>query len=144
MEALTNSVKIRTLRIEDYDSITKLWQNTEGVKLTEVDSKANIQVFLESNPELSVVAEKDGEIVGAVLSGHDGRRGFLHHLAVRQDLRGKGIGSELVKVCLERLKAVGIDKCHIFVVKDNEEGMRFWNKIGWETRTDIQAMSQRT
>ena len=98
--------------------------------------------FLARNPGLSFVAEEEGRIVGAVLCGNDGRRGFLHHLAVEKDRRRSGIGRDLVERCLSALAAAGFRKCHLFVLADNIEGQRFWRKIGWEERTTLKVMSR--
>jgi N-acetylglutamate synthase len=144
MVVLMNRVEIRTLDIEDYDLVINLWKTTEGVGLSDADSKDNINMFLQRNPGLSLVAEYGGELVGAILCGHDGRRGYLHHLAVRQDQKLKGIGSELVKKSLKQLRAIGIKKCHIFVFQDNVQGIKFWTKQGWETRQDLHIMSAHT
>ncbi|CDX01440.1 Acetyltransferase, GNAT [Desulfitobacterium hafniense] len=135
---------IRALVIEDYDAVIELWQSTEGIGLSEADSWENIRRFLARNPCLSSVAEKDGEILGAVLCGHDSRRGYLHHLAVRSDRRLQGIGKRLVDISLENLKAEGIDKCHIFVFRENEKGVAFWAQNEWKARLDLTIMSKRT
>ncbi|SHN83082.1 GNAT family N-acetyltransferase [Desulfitobacterium chlororespirans] len=135
---------IRALLIEDYDAVIELWQNTEGIGLSEADSRENIRRFLARNPYLSSVAEKDGEILGAVLCGHDSRRGYLHHLAVRSDQRLQGIGKRLVNISLQNLKAEGIDKCHIFVFRDNGKGIAFWAQNDWEARLDLTIMSRYT
>jgi len=139
-----NQVEVRTLDIEDYDLVINLWKSTEGIGLSDADSKDNIKGFLQRNPGLSLVAIKGCELVGAILCGHDGRRGYLHHLAVRKDLRLNGLGKELVKNCLQRLKEAGIDKCHIFVFRENEQGIGFWTKNGWQTRLDLHIMSRHT
>lgn len=144
MGVLINQVEIRTLDIEDYDSVINLWKTTEGIGLSDADSKDNINKFLQRNPGLSLVAHKGGELVGAILCGHDGRRGYLHHLAVKQDQRLKGLGSELVGNCLQRLKVAGIEKCHIFVFRDNVQGIGFWTKLGWQTRSYLNIMSKNT
>lgn len=137
-------LEIRPLVIEDYETVMDLWKNTEGIGLSDADSEENIKSFLERNPGLSSVAMLGGEIVGAVLSGQDGRRGYLYHLAVRKDKRLHGIGKELVNICLQKLQTVGIDKCHIFVFRENEDGISFWTKKGWQTRLDLTIMSRYT
>jgi putative acetyltransferase len=91
---------------------------------------------------MSFVAKENGVIVGAALCGHDGRRGYLHHLAVAPSHRKKGIGRKLAKRCIESLGAVGIEKCHLFVYYENKEGKAFWEKMGWTLRTDIQVVSK--
>jgi N-acetylglutamate synthase len=136
------AVLIREFTMADYDSAYELWTRTEGVGLSQADDPRNVAHFLERNPGLSFVAEDGGRIVGAVLCGNDGRRGFLHHLAVENGHRRSGIGRELVQRCLSALSAAGLRKCHIFVVADNMEGQRFWRSIGWEERTTLKVMSQ--
>ncbi len=140
---------IREFTLADYDSAYALWSASEGVGLSQADEAHNVKRFLERNPGLSFVAEDDGprppgtaRIVGAVLCGNDGRRGFLHHLAVDKGHRRAGIGRRLVLRCLEALSAAGMRKCHIFVIADNVEGQRFWRSIGWEERTTLKVMSR--
>ncbi len=128
--------------IELYDEVFALWQQCEGVGLSDADSRESIAAYLDRNPGLSVVATDDGRIVGAVLGGHDGRRGFLHHLAVHPDCRGKGLGRRLVEAALDRLKAEGIRKCHLLVFERHSDGQRFWEHLGWERREDIRVMSK--
>lgn len=137
-------LEIRQLVIEDYETVIDLWKNTEGIGLSDADSKENIKNYLERNPGLSSVAVLGGEIVGAVLSGQDGRRGYLYHLAVRKDNRLQGIGKKLVNNSLQMLQKIGIDKCHIFVYQENEDGLSFWTQNGWQTRLDLTIMSRYT
>jgi N-acetylglutamate synthase len=132
---------IREFTMADYDSACALWRRTEGVGLSQADQPQNIARFLEKNPGQSFVAMEGGTVVGAVLCGNDGRRGFIYHLAVDKDRRGSGIGRSLVERCLSALDAHGMRKCHIFVMAENLEGQRFWRKIGWEERTTIMVMS---
>lgn len=139
-----NPVEIRAMVLEDYEWVIDLWKSTEGIGLSTADSKDNIERFLLRNPGLSLVAFQDKVLVGAVLCGHDGRRGYLHHLAVRKEQRLKGHGKELVENCLQRLRVDGIDKCHIFVFRENEQGVGFWVNNGWKTRSDLHIMSRYT
>lgn len=129
------------MTIEDYDQVIAIWRDTEGVCLSDADSREVIQRYLERNPRLSHVAEQDGEIVGAVLCGHDSRRGYMHHLAVLPGSRGRGFGRRLAEACLEQLGLAGIPKCHIFVYVDNESGAQFWRHSGWVERTELKIMS---
>jgi ribosomal protein S18 acetylase RimI-like enzyme len=132
---------LREFTIEDYDAAYALWEATEGIGLSEADKRENIAFFLKRNPGLSMVAVENGTIVGALLCGSDGRRGFLHHLAVKKSHRRTGIGRELVTRCLSGLAGIGMRKCHIFVMQDNGEGKEFWQRIGWEERTTLLVMS---
>lgn len=124
-----------------YADVRTLWEESEGVRLSEADSSAGIEAFIARNPGMSFVALESDRIVGALLCGHDGRRGYLHHLAVEKTQRNRGVGRALVDAAVAGLRRAGIAKCHIFVVNDNVEGIGFWARIGWERRRDIQLMS---
>jgi N-acetylglutamate synthase len=118
--------------VEDYPEVVALWRASEGVGLTESDSPAGVAAFLVRNPGMSAVAcDAEGRVVGAVLCGHDGRRGYLHHLAVTRGLRRSGIGRALVAHCFARLAELGILRCNIFLYPDNAEGEAFWRHAGW-------------
>jgi N-acetylglutamate synthase len=134
---------VRHFRIEDFDAVIALWRRTEGVGLNESDTRRANTAYLRRNPKLSFVAEKDGRIIGAVLCGHDGRRGYLHHLAVSKRHRGRGIGRRLVNACLAKLRQAGIPKCNIFIFASNAEGMKFWTRTGWSLRTELRLMQIR-
>jgi putative acetyltransferase len=131
---------LRTMTIADYDAVFQLWQDTEGVGLNESDSRENIALFLARNPGLSRVAVGGVKIVGAVLCGHDGRRGYLHHLVVAKAHRKLGLGRQLVEACLADLAGQGISKCNIFLFADNAAGEAFWQQNGWAKRPDLQVM----
>ena len=133
---------IRAMTIADFDAVLRLWQETEGVGLNESDTRENIAAFLARNPGLSRVAADGGKIVGAVLCGHDGRRGYLHHLAVAKARRKLGIGKLLVETCLADLARQGIPKCNIFLFADNAAGEAFWKHNGWNKRADLQVMQK--
>jgi N-acetylglutamate synthase len=129
----------------DYCEVACLWRDTEGVGLDAcVDTQEGIASYLARNPGLSFVARVEGQIVGAVLCGHDGRRGYLHHLAVAQERRRAGIGCALVERCLAKLAASGIPKCNIFLFGDNELGEAFWQQTGWTERADLKLLQKET
>lgn len=131
------------MTMADYDEVFALWQNTEGVGLNESDTRENIAKFLLRNPDMSFIArDSSGELIGAVLCGHDGRRGYLHHLAVAKSQRGQGLGKSLLNACLAALKREGIIKCNIFVYAHNESGQSFWKHSGWNPRSDLLVMQQ--
>ena len=135
------SFVIRPMSIEDYEQAYTLWEKTEGIGLNDADKKENIQMYLDRNPKLSFVALSQDQIIGTVLSGHDGRRGFIHHLAVDIHHQRQGIGAKLVNKSLKALKQRGIQKCHIFVYRDNVSGKAFWKHIGWKLRKDLDILS---
>jgi N-acetylglutamate synthase len=135
---------ISEFTMQDYSEAETLWRTTEGVGLSSADSPERIAIYLERNPGTSFVARENGVLIGAVLAGHDGRRGYLHHLAVRTDRRGLGVGRKLAERCLSALNAAGIDKCHLFVFRTNTDGQEFWRKIGWKERVELVLMSKNT
>src|SRR2546425_562315 len=133
---------MKPMSIEDFDEVYRLWQNTEGIGLNESDSRPNVASFLVRSPGMSFVARNDKELIGAVLCGHDGRRGYLHHLAVAKGHRKGGIGTRLLEACLSELAAAGILKCNIFVFDDNTDGESFWEHHGWTKRNDLRLMQK--
>jgi putative acetyltransferase len=122
---------IRPMIIDDYDSVFELWSKTDWIELTDTDEKKPMQMFLNRNPGLSLVVTCGDEIAGAVLCSQDGRRGYIHHLAVYKKFRRQGIGSALVKECLLRLRQVGIWKCNLFIAPENQEAVAFWHYNGF-------------
>ena len=113
---------IRSMTMADYPAVVALWQATEGMGLSRADTPEAIGRYLAGrNPGLSAVAvSASGEVAGALLCGHDGRRGLLHHLAVHRDYRRRGLGRALVNHCLAGLQNEGIDRCHLLVFTDNQ------------------------
>lgn len=136
--------EIGAMTIQDYGDVFALWENSEGVGLSDSDSREGIADFLEANPGLSLVARIDGRLVGAVLCGQDGRRGYIHHLAVSPSHRHRGIGGALVRRFLQELRAQGIAKCHLFVFQTNNEAAAFWESNGWVPRTELKTFSMNT
>jgi len=133
---------ISPMSINDYDEVLALWQHTDGVglDLDDADSRENINLYLQRNPGMSFIARAGSQLIGAVLCGHDGRRGFLHHLAVDPAFRKQGLGHLLVEHCLGALRNCGITRCYIMVFADNAAGQCFWNNAGWHAREDLLLM----
>ena len=134
-------VKIREMHIEDYESVINLWCQTEGMSIRDADSKESIASYLERNAGLSFVAESDETIVGAVLVGTDGRRGYLQHLAVDTNFRGQKLGCQLVSEAVNALAGLGIPKTHLFVYNDNINAQQFYEKLGWFPRDEVRMYS---
>lgn len=128
--------------ITDYHEILALWESAAGIGLSDADSEAGVTQFLNRNSGHSFVACEGDHVVGAVLCGNDGRRGYIHHLVVHASHRGQGLGRALVDLCLNALEQEGIQKCHLFVYKENLEGIAFWKEIGWTERVDLEVMSK--
>jgi ribosomal protein S18 acetylase RimI-like enzyme len=135
---------IREMTIQDYDAVIALWQSVDGVGLSDADSREGVGCYLARNPGCSSTAWDGDLLVGAVLCGHDGRRGYIHHLTVRESHRRQGLGKALATRCLDALAAEGIDKCHLFVYVDNTNAAGFWKSIGWTQRVDLHVMSRYT
>ena len=129
--APTMGPAIRPMTMQDYDGVMELWRSTEGIVLSDTDEREPMQRFLDRNPGLSLVGHLGGELAGVVLCSHDGRRGYMHHLATVERFRGQGIGSALVQESLSRLARAGIRKCNIFVLPENREGIAFWERNGF-------------
>ena len=127
----------RPLSDGDFSLCLDLWRSTPGVGLSSSDNPEAFSRFLGRNQGLSFAAVSEGAFAGTVMCGHDGRRGYLYHLAVGVPFRRRGIGTRLVDLALEALRGEGIDKCTLFVFGDNESGKAFWSAAGWTRRTDL-------
>ncbi|AIS57654.1 GNAT family N-acetyltransferase [Vibrio coralliilyticus] len=134
-------VTIRPMAIEDYDAVIRLWLQTEGMSVRDADSRENIALYLDRNPDLSFVAISESNIIGAVLVGTDGRRGYLQHLAVLPQFRGQRIGYQLISQSINALAKIGIPKTHLFVYDDNLNAQKFYEKLGWFPRDNIRMYS---
>ncbi len=128
----SSDIIFREFLLADYDRVLALWNATEGVEICEGDSREEVGEYLTRNPGLSRVAVLGEEIVGAALCGHDGRRGFIYHLAVAKTARGRGLGKRLVQDCVQGLRAAGLARVIILVAADNALGRDFWLRHGWE------------
>ena len=129
---------IRTMQIEDYDQVYALWMSIHGFSIRSIDdSREGVARFLRRNPDTSVVAVADGKVVGAILCGHDGRRGCLYHVCVREEYRMHGIGRAMVVACMNALKKDEISKVSLIAFTANDVGNAFWKRIGWTKREDL-------
>lgn len=136
MEAI---IVIRIMTIHDYDMVYSLWLSCSGMGLNNIDdSREGIERFLNRNPETCFVAENnDGEIIGSVLCGNDGRRGYIYHTAVSPRYQQQGIGRELVSNVMSALCKLKISKAALVVFNNNQNGNEFWEKIGFTQRNDL-------
>ena len=131
-------MNIRVMEAKDYDGVKSLWMTIKGFGIRSLDdSREGVERFLKRNPTTSVVAEEDGKIVGAILCGHDGRRGCLYHVCVEKDYRMQGIGKSMVVFCMEALKKEQINKVSLIAFTQNDIGNAFWKQIGWTKREDL-------
>jgi len=136
------NITIAEFAIEAYEQVYSLWESCDGIGLSSADSRSSIRIYLERNPGLSLIAYDGKTIVGTILCGHDGRRGYIHHLAVQPNYRRQGIGRLLVDKSIAALQSSGIQKCHLFIFHDNTSGIEFWEGIGWTYRRDIGVVSK--
>ena len=126
------------MQIEDYDQVYALWMTIHGFSIRTIDDfREGVERFLKRNPGISVVAEMDGRVVGAILCGHDGRRGCLYHVCVHEAYRMHGIGRAMVVHCMNALQQEGINKVSLIAFTKNDIGNAFWKQIGWTKREDL-------
>jgi len=131
---------LRDITPDDYDDAMTLWNSAPGVRTSE--SREEFERILRRNPGLGCVATVEGAMVAAVLACHDGRRGYLYHLAVAEPHRNQGIARAIVERSLARLAAEGIARCSIHLLVDNDCGEAFWKQIGWRERADLRVMAK--
>jgi ribosomal protein S18 acetylase RimI-like enzyme len=131
----------RKLKMTDHQGLIRLWQSCDGVSLREADSMQAMEKYLERNPGLSFVAEVDGRVVASLMAGHDGRRGYIQHLAVDPEQRNQGIAGRLLELCLQTLLTQGVVKSHVHVYNGNQLGRDFWSRRGWIHRDEIEMYS---
>lgn len=133
-----SNMKIRTMSISDYADVYNLWLSCKGMGLNSLDdSRDGIEKFLKRNPDTCFVAEVDNRIVGSILAGNDGRRGYIYHTAVSPQYQQHGIGSTLVDTAIDALKKLGINKIALVVFDKNDNGNAFWEKQGFTERNDL-------
>jgi len=131
-------MNIRMMSLDDYESVYSLWLNTPNMGLNNLDdSKEGIAKYLARNPNTCFVAEKDDVIIGVILCGHDGRRGYIHHTAVAGSEQRSGIGAALLNAAMTALECEGITKAVLVVFDRNEKGNAFWEKQGFTMRPDL-------
>ncbi len=135
---MDSNIKIRLMTDSDYPQVQKLWLSIHGFRIRSIDdAEEGVLRFIHRNPTTSIVAEKDGEIVGTVLCGHDGRQGCFYHVCVREDLRCQGIGKAMATTAMRALQEEHINKVTLVAFKDNEIGNKFWVDEGYILRDDL-------
>jgi N-acetylglutamate synthase len=129
---MNGKIATREFSVSDYDAALELWQRVEGLEIAEGDDRESVAQFLARNPGLSRVATDGATVVGVALCGHDGRRGYIYHLAVDPIYQGGGLGKRLIDECLGGLRRAGLKRALILVANDNPRGQKFWRRCGWE------------
>lgn len=129
---------IRKMKLSDYETVYSLWLSCKGMGLNDLDdSRTGIEKFLKRNPETCFVAEINDKLIGVIMAGNDGRRGYIYHTAVHPDFRNQGIARTLVETVMKALKECGISKVALVVFERNQDGNVFWEKLGFTVRDDI-------
>lgn len=129
---------IRVMTMNDFEQVSALWMSISGFGIRSIDdSKEGVERFIRRNPATSMVAVTDGTVIGAILCGHDGRRGCLYHVCVKEEYRNRGIGQKMVKACVAALREENINKINLIAFRKNEVGNRFWQGMGWTFRDDV-------
>lgn len=129
---------IRKMKLSDYETVYALWLSCKGMGLNDVDdSRTGIEKFLNRNPETCFVAEINDKLIGVIMAGNDGRRGYIYHTAVHPDFRNQGIARTLVETVMKALKECGINKVALVVFERNQSGNDFWEKLGFTVRDDL-------
>lgn len=131
------ALRIRPMQITDYPSLYELWTACGNGLNNLDDSPDGVERYLRRNPTTSFVAEENGNLIGAVLAGHDGRRGFIQHMSVNEKFRRRGVGSKLVQTCLEAMRNESIHKIALVAFKQNQVGNAFWEQLGFAVRDDL-------
>jgi len=134
-------LEIRSFESSDIPDALALWRTADGVVVREADQPGPIRDYLRRHTASSFVAVAGSRVIGTVLCGHDGRRGYLYHLAVERAHRGRGVGRALATRALDALRREGIEKCHLMVVTENADARAFWSALGWQLRSDVVLMS---
>lgn len=132
-------MKIEKFVIENYDDVIRLWRKVD-LTITSSDSKEEIERMLQLNPDLFLIGKIDEKIIGVVMGGFDGRRGYVHHLAIDPKYQKKGFGKMLVEELLKKFREKKVHKIHLFIEKRNDV-ITFYQKLGWEMRNDLVMMS---
>lgn len=138
MENTNQEITIRPMQQSDYPNVYQLWKTIKGFGIRSMDdSEEGVARFLRRNPSTSMVAEAGGQMVGAILCGHDGRRGCFYHVCVREGYRKQGIGKNMAVKAMKALQEEGINKVCLIAFKKNEVGNSFWKSVGWTFREDL-------
>jgi ribosomal protein S18 acetylase RimI-like enzyme len=141
---ISPAIKFREFRFpSDYVSVYQLWQGIErGVHIGRSDTLDEIGKKIGRDPDLFLVAESDGAIIGSVIGGFDGRRGLIYHLAVAASFRGMGVGSRLMDEVEARLRAKGCLKCYLLVTRDNPEAEGYYQRHGWQPMDAVHLLGK--
>lgn len=133
-------MKIEKFTMESYEDIVELWRKS-GISVGSTDTRDEIERMLQRNPNLFLIGKVDNKVIGVVMGGFDGRRGYVHHLAIDPDYQRRGFGTMIMDDLIKRFRKIGVHKVHLFIEKYNKELVEFYMNLGWEIRDDLIMMS---
>lgn len=131
---------IERFSMKFYKEVIELWRKT-GISVGSTDTKEELKRMVERNPHLFLIGKKDEKVIGAVMGGFDGRRGYVHHLAVHPNYQKKGYGKMIIDELMKRFRKMRVHKVHLFIEKYNKEVVKFYQNLGWDIRDDLIMMS---
>lgn len=123
---------VRSYRPEDFAAIVALWRACD-LHPSRSDTALSLERKLERDPDLFLVVEEEGRIVGSIIGSYDGRRGWINRLAVAPELRGRAMGRALVETVERRLAERGCDKVNLLVEPDNRRVVDYYDRLGYRT-----------
>jgi N-acetylglutamate synthase len=142
IHSVSMTTQIRIMETADIPASIELWKNMKGLAIRGSDNIRDLSEHVMMNSRHNFVAVAGDRLIGTVLGGFDGRRGYIYHLAVHEDFRKNHLGKELMERCFQSFKEIRVTKCHMMVLKDNTEAQEFYKKIGCELRTELLVFSK--
>jgi ribosomal protein S18 acetylase RimI-like enzyme len=136
------SIEIRIMKVSDIPASIELWKNMKGLAIRGSDNIRDLSEHVKMNFKHNFVAVIHDQLIGTVLGGFDGRRGYIYHMAVHENFRKQNIGKELMDRCFQSFREINVTKCHMMVLKDNTLAQEFYTRIGCELRTEILVFSK--
>ncbi|MFX1600739.1 MAG: GNAT family N-acetyltransferase [Promethearchaeota archaeon] len=133
-------MKIEKFSMKFYKEVIEIWRKA-GISVGSTDTEEELERMVKRNPQLFLIGKVDEKIISVVMGGFDGRRGYVHHLAVDPDFQKKGYGKALIDELIDRFRKLGIHKVHLFIEKYNKKVVQFYKNLGWDIRDDLIMMS---
>ena len=133
-------MKIECFTMQYYHEIIDLWKRS-GIGVSSSDTRNEIERMLKRNPDLFLIGKENEKVIAVVMGAFDGRRGYLHHLAIDPDYQKKKYGKMMMDELIEKFHKKKVHKIHLFIEKDNKDVVDFYRKLGWEVRDDLIMMS---
>jgi ribosomal protein S18 acetylase RimI-like enzyme len=133
-------MKIENYSMKSYDRVIELWKKA-GISVGSSDTEDELEKMFQRNPELFLIGKEDEKLIAVVMGGFDGRRGYVHHLAVDPKYQKMGYGRQMMNILINRFINLGVHKIHLFIQKHNKKVFKFYKNLNWEIRDDIIMMS---